>query len=88
MNQPVEYLFGPHIDLASDFAREQGWRPCSRVSWLKRNGTTVYFLSMIVQLDIVSAGETVHVIGYDKDALRALKRQRAFAVCYDLSVPA
>jgi hypothetical protein len=82
MSSSVEYLFGPHIDLADAFARTQGWRPCSRVSWLKRHGTTVYFLSLLVQLEIVSRGETVHVIGQANDALRILKRVRAVAVCH------
>jgi hypothetical protein len=78
----VEYLFGPHIAVADDFARKQGWRPCSRVSWLKRDGTTVHFLSLLVQLEIVSRGEIVHIIGNTREALRVLKRQRAVAVCH------
>jgi hypothetical protein len=32
-----------------------------------------------VQLEIVSPGETVYLIGNDSEALRVLKRQRAFA---------
>jgi len=38
MSSQVEHLFGPHIETADAFAREQGWRLCSRVSWLKRDG--------------------------------------------------
>jgi hypothetical protein len=38
-----EYLFGSHIAVADAFARKQGLRPCSRVAWRKRDGTTVYF---------------------------------------------
>jgi hypothetical protein len=84
MSNPVEYLFGSHIDLADAFAREQGWRSYGRAQWQKRDGTSVYFLALPVQLEIVSAGEIVHVIGYAPEPLRILKRLRAIAICHDV----
>ena len=56
MNSPAEYLFGPHIALAKAFARKQGWREYGRAAWKKRDGRVVYFLSLLVQLEIVSRG--------------------------------
>ena len=85
MSNPVEYLFAPHIDLADAFARRQGWRSYGRAQWQKRDGTVVYFLSLLVQLEIVSAGETVHVIGHAPEPLRMLKRIGAIAVCHELT---
>ena len=67
---------------ATAFAREQGWRCSGRVQWIKRDGTPVYFLSLLVQLDIVAPGETVHVIGYAPKPLRKLKKLRAVAICH------
>jgi hypothetical protein len=81
----VEYLFAFHIDLANAFARKQAWRPYGRAQWQKRDGTVVYFLSLPVQLEIVSAGEVVHVIGHAPEPLRILKRLRAIAVCHELT---
>ena len=78
----VEYLFAPHIEQADAFACKQGWRSYGRVQWQKVDGTVVYFLSLPVQLEIVSRGEIVHVIGQANDALRILKRLRAVAVCH------
>jgi hypothetical protein len=74
----VEYGFAGHID----FARNQGWRACSRATWLKPDGTTVHFLSLLVRLEIVAPGETVHVIGYAPEPLRKLKKLRALTLCH------
>jgi hypothetical protein len=82
MSNAVEYVFGASVTLADAFARQQGWRPCSRAAWLKRDGTTVHFLGLVAQLEIVAAGATVHVIGQAKEPLRVLKRLRAIAVCH------
>ena len=82
MSNAVEYLFGPNIGTADAFAREQGWRPYGRVQWQKRDGTVVYFLSLLVQLEIVSRGQIVHVIGHAPEPLRVLKRIRAIPVCH------
>jgi len=85
MSSPlVEYLFAGHIELGDAFARKQGWRSHGRAQWLKRDGTVVYFLSLVVQLKIVSAGETVHIIGYAPEPLRVLKRHGAVCICYEL----
>jgi hypothetical protein len=78
----VEYLFGPHVALADAFARKRGWRACSRAAWLKRDGTTVYFISLIEQLAIVNKGDTVHVIGRPRETLRLLKRIGAVVVLF------
>ena len=82
MSDVVEYVFADHIDHATAFARDQGWRACSRAAWLKPDGTTVHFLSLLVQLEIVAPGETVHVIGYAPKPLRKLKKLRAVAICH------
>jgi hypothetical protein len=83
VSKSVEYLFAPHIDLANAFAKERGWSSYGRAAWQKRDGCVVYFLSLLVQLEIVSAGETVHVVGkVPGEVLRAIKRLRAIAVCY------
>jgi hypothetical protein len=37
----------------------------------------------VVQLEIVSAGETVHVIGHAPEPLRVLKRKKAVAICHE-----
>ncbi len=63
MSNPVEYLFGPHIDIAHAFARTKGWRACGRAAWLKADGTTVYFISLEVQLAAVPAGVKAHRVG-------------------------
>jgi hypothetical protein len=42
----VEYVFGESVFVAEAFARKQGWRPCSRAAWLKRDGTTIHFISV------------------------------------------
>jgi hypothetical protein len=76
----VEYLFGPHIEIANEFAHRQGWRPYGRGQWLKRDGVVVNFLALLPQLEIVAAGETVHLIGQAREALRIVKRLRAVAV--------
>ena len=81
---PVEYLFAPRIDLADAFAKRQGWRSYGRAQWIKRDGCVVYFLSLVVQLEIVSAGETVHVVGYAPEPLRVLKRRSAICICYEV----
>lgn len=78
----VEYVFADHVDYADAVAHGQGWRPYGRAQWRKRDGTVVYFLCLIVQLEIVSAGEIVHVIGEATEALRVLKRRKAAVVCY------
>jgi hypothetical protein len=78
----IEYLFAPTVTEADAFAREHGWRPGGRVTWFKRDGTVVYFLSLLVQLEIVSAGEIVHVIGHAPEPLRKLKRIGAIAICH------
>ena len=70
MSNRVEYLFAASIIIADQAARQQGWRQCSRDAWLKRERTTVYFLSLLVQLEIVSASEIVHVLGNAPEALR------------------
>jgi hypothetical protein len=60
----VEYLFGPHIEIANAFAHRQGWRPYGRGQWLKRDGVVVNFLTLLPQLEIVadwaSAGSTAN----------------------------
>jgi hypothetical protein len=81
----VEYLFAGHIDIADAFARKQGWRSYGRAQWQKRDGTVVYFLSHLVQLEIVSANEIVHVIGHAPEPLRILNRMGAIAVCHELT---
>jgi hypothetical protein len=81
----VEYLFTSHIDVADAFARRQGWRPYGRVQWQKRDGAVVTFLSLLAQLEIVAAGETVHLIGQAREARRIVKRQRAVAVCHPIA---
>jgi hypothetical protein len=80
----VEYLFAAHIDLADAFAKVKGWRAYGRAQWQKRDGCVVYCLCLLVQLEIVSAGETVHFIGYDSEALRVLKRRKAICICYEV----
>jgi hypothetical protein len=70
----AEYVFAAHIAHADAFAKAQGWRPHGRVQWQKRDGTVVLFLSLVAQLDIVAAGETVHVVGRAPEALRVLGR--------------
>jgi hypothetical protein len=45
----------------------------------------VYFLSLLVQLEIVSVGETVHVTGQAPEPLRMMKRIGAIAVCHELT---
>ena len=79
-----EYLFASHIDIAEAFARAKSWRPYGRAQWQKRDGTVVYFLSLLEQLEIISAGEIVHVVGDAPEPLRALKRLKAVAVCYEI----
>jgi hypothetical protein len=79
----VEYVFADHVVHAEALARGQGWRPYGRAQWRKRDGTVVYFLSLVVQLEIVSPGETVHVIGHASEPLRVLKRKKAVAVCHE-----
>jgi hypothetical protein len=79
----VEYLFAPHIDLATAFAKQQGWRGYGRAAWQKRDGCVVYFLSLLVQLEIVGAGEVVHVLGEATEPLRVLKRLKAVVVCHE-----
>lgn len=82
MNSPAEYLFGPHIALAKAFARKQGWREYGRAAWKKRDGRVVYFLSLLVQLEIVSRGEIVHIVGNEEEALPVLQHLSAIAVCH------
>jgi hypothetical protein len=82
MSNPVEHVFGASVTLADAFARQQGWRLCSRAAWLKRDGTTVHFLCLMEQLEIVAAGVTVHVIGRAREPLRILKRLGANTICH------
>jgi hypothetical protein len=82
MSNAVEYVFGANVTLADAFARQQGWRPCSRAAWLKRDGTTVHFLCLMEQLKILATGVTVHVIGRAREPLRILKRLGAITVCH------
>lgn len=84
MSNAVEYLFAPHIDLANALAKAQGWRPYGRAQWLKREDCVVYFLSLPVQIEIVSAGETVHFVGGEPELLRVLKRHGAICVCHEV----
>jgi hypothetical protein len=76
----VEYVFAAHIEHANAFARAQGWRPGGRTQWLKPDGTVIYFLSLPLQLRIVSAGEVVHIISRSREAMRILKRRGAVAI--------
>lgn len=61
--------------------RKQGSRPCGGVSWRKRDRTTLHFPSIVEQLEIVSAGEMVHVIDDAAELPRVLKRLKAIAIC-------
>jgi hypothetical protein len=63
MSNAVEYLYGPDVALADAFARKKGWRPSGRAAWLKRDGTTVYFICLKEQLAAVPAGAKVHRVG-------------------------
>jgi hypothetical protein len=77
MSARVEYLFALSISVADVFARGQGWRSSGRAAWQKRDGTTVYFLAPLAQLEIVSAGEIVHVIGtIEPEAILTLSARR------------
>jgi hypothetical protein len=60
MSSAVEFLYAPRIDTAEAFARTEGWRPSGRAAWLKADGTTVYFISLDVQLAAVPAGTKIH----------------------------
>jgi ABC-type amino acid transport substrate-binding protein len=80
----VEYLFASHIDIAETFAREKGWRSNGRAQWQRPDLTVVYFLSLVAQLEIVSKGEVVYVVGDEPEALRALKRRKAVIAPYDI----
>ncbi len=60
MSDTVEYLYALGVDSAEAFARTKGWRPSSRASWLKADGTTVYFICLEAQLAAVPAGSKVH----------------------------
>jgi hypothetical protein len=79
-----EYLFASHIDVAETFAREKGWRSYGNAQWQRSDLTVVYFLSLVVQLEIVSEGEVVYVVGDEPQALRPLKRRKAVIVPYDI----
>jgi hypothetical protein len=52
--------------------------------WRRPDLTIVYFLSLVDQLEIVSEGEVVHVLGEAPEALRALKRRKAVVVPCDI----
>jgi hypothetical protein len=84
MSKSIEYLFAPHVDIADAFASAEGWRSYGRAQWQRRGGTVVYFLSLVEQLEIVSPGEIVHVIGTAPAPLRALKRRKAIVVSHDI----
>lgn len=83
-NTKLEYLFATHIAVAEGFANAQGWRSHGRAQWLKCDGCVVYFLSLPVQLEIVSAGETVHFIGLEPGLLHRLKRRGVICVCHEV----
>jgi hypothetical protein len=86
MSARVEYLFALSVSVAEVFARGQGWRSSGRAAWQKRDGTTVYFLALSAQLEIVCAGEIVHVIGaMEPEAFLTLKRQKPVAICHALA---
>lgn len=44
----------------------------------------VYFLSLPVQLEIISAGEAAHFIGQESELYLALKRRGAICVCHEV----
>jgi hypothetical protein len=70
MRSPVEYLFASHITVADQAARKQGWLPRGRADWLKRDGTVVLFICLVVQFEGVPHGATVHVVGKAPAELR------------------
>ena len=68
MSNPVEYLFAVSLAVADQAARKKGWRPASRASWLKADGTTVLFIPFEEQLATLPTGARVHVAGRNKPA--------------------
>lgn len=60
MSIRVEYLFAAALTIADQAARKQGWRPSGRTTWIKSDGTTVYFICLEEQLAAVPAGVKVH----------------------------
>jgi hypothetical protein len=46
------------------------------------DGTVVLYLAMIEQLEAVTVGSTVHVVGKASEFMRDLKRRRAVVVRY------
>jgi hypothetical protein len=63
MTGHVEYLFAASFYVADQAARERGWHPSGRTTWLKADGTMVCFICLEEQLAEVPAGATVHRIG-------------------------
>jgi hypothetical protein len=77
----IEYLFAVSITIADQAARKKGWRPSGRAAWLKADGTMVCFICFEEQLEIVGAGQTVHVVGNPPaQLLRPLKRCAVIAI--------
>jgi hypothetical protein len=57
-----------------------GWRKVGRASWLKPDGTEVYYLAFAEQIAYVTAGDTVHIVGRASKRISALKFSGAFIV--------
>jgi hypothetical protein len=69
-----EFIFGPREE-ANQFARKKGWRTEGRALWLKSNGTCVHYLAFEEQLEAVSKGERLYVVGkLSPKCTRALKK--------------
>jgi hypothetical protein len=70
MSARVEYLFAASFYVADQAARERGWHPSGRTTWLKADGTVVCFICLDEQLAAVPAGTKIHRVANGGEAPR------------------
>jgi hypothetical protein len=78
----VEFVVGMPLMALRSFAKEQGWRECGRADWRTKDGANVHYLCFAEQIEALTAGATVHVVGKVPELVRLLKRTGAIIVRY------
>jgi hypothetical protein len=60
-----EYIIGD-LEEIDRFAAAQGWRPCERAAWLRRDEAIMHYLHFPEQLAALQAGTILHVVGFSE----------------------
>ena len=75
-----QFIIGKDRETVNQAAITLGWRKVGRASWLKPDGTEVYYLHFAQQIGYVTAGDTVHIAGAASKRIGALKFSGAFII--------